>query len=54
MWGTDDGVHGCPRSGDENDDGRSGTSQDDWHAHLGAGRGVLARDRRGDIIVRSD
>ena len=38
-------MHGSKRSGDENDDGRCGTLQDDWHKHLGAHRGILARDR---------
>ena len=38
-------MHGSPRSRDENDDGRCGTFQDDWHIHLGAHRGILARDR---------
>ena len=54
--GTDDGVHGSPRNGDENDDG-GGTVQDDWHVHIGADRGLFALDRvsaRRHSIVRSD
>ena len=43
--GSDDGVHGSLRSGDENDDGRSGAVQGDWNEHLGADCGTLARDR---------